>query len=184
MATALSVPRLALGRATIVQLRTVLEREVPAQAPTPLREIGFAAGQSAYDGFVESVVARFGVESPQGLDARYLSEALGGFFRDEGWGTVTTASLTPALMAMDSPDWVEAESRGAPYPSCHLSSGMLSDFYTRLGGHAAGVMEVECRSRGDARCRFLVGGPDTLNWIYEGLVGGHTYLEMVKRASS
>ena len=184
MATALSVPRLALGRATIVQLRTVLERETPAQAATLLREIGFAAGQAVYDGFVESVGARYGVESPQGLDARYLSEALGGFFRDEGWGTATTASLASGLMALDSPDWVEAEPRGAPYPSCHLSSGMLSDFFTRLGGHAAGVMEVECRSRGDARCRFLVGGPDMLNWIYDGLVGGRTYLEMVRRAAS
>lgn len=183
MPTALSVPRLALGRATLVQLRTVLERELAAQAPTLLREIGFAAGQAAYDGFVESVAARYGVESPQGLDARYLSEALAGYFRDEGWGTVTTESLAPGVLAMDSPDWAEAEPRGAPYPSCHLSAGLLSDFFTRVGGHPAAVLEVECRSRGEARCRYLVGGPDLLNWVYEGMSAGRPYGELIRRSA-
>jgi len=28
-------------------------------------------------------------------------------------------------------------------------------------------MEVECRSRGDARCRFLAGAPETLGILYD-----------------
>lgn len=174
MSTILSQPRLALGRAALDQLRTVLEREVPDQSAGLLREVGFAAGQASYEGFVESVSQRFGVETPQALDARYLGEALAGYFREEGWGTAMVEQLAPGLLGLDSPDWTEAEPRGAAVPSCHFSSGMLSDFFTRLGGYPAAVMEVDCRSRGDARCRFLIGSPDVLTWVYEGMVAGAT----------
>ena len=34
------------------------------------------------------------------------------------------------------------------------------------------VLEVECRSRGDERCRFLMGGADALGRLYEGLREG------------
>lgn len=172
MATTMTPPRLSLGRAALDQLRVVLEREAPDRAPSLLREIGFAAGVTAYDGFVESVAQRYGVETPQALDVRYLGEALGGYFREDGWGSAMVEQLAPGLFGFDSSDWAEAEPRGAAVPSCHFSAGMLSDFFTRLGGYPAAVMEVECRSRGDARCRFLVGSPDVLTWIYEGLVAG------------
>jgi predicted hydrocarbon binding protein len=181
MTTSLSLPRLALGRATLRQLTAVLEREIPAQAGALLREVGFAAGLAAYEGFVESVSARFGVETPQALDARYLGEAVGGFFREEGWGTLGAEALAPGILALDSPDWVEAEPRGAAVPSCHFSTGMWSDFFTRVGGYQAAVMEVECRSRGDARCRFLVASPDLLTWLYEGMMAGERYERLIER---
>ncbi len=181
MPSAISVPRLALGRATLEQLAQVLERELPEQSATLLREIGFAAGEAAYEGFVESVTARYGVETPQGLDARFLGDALAGFFREEGWGTVTTDKIAPGVLAIDSPDWAEASPWEAPYPSCHFSSGLLSDFCTRLGGRPAAVMEVECRSHGDAQCRFLVGSPEILTWLYEGMGGGAGYAELLDR---
>ena len=181
MATTLSLPRLAIGRASLQQLTAALEREVPAQAAALLREVGFAAGQAAYEGFVESVASRYGVETPQALDGRYLGEALGGFFREDGWGSLTAEPLAPGLLALDSPDWAEAEPRGAHVPSCHFSTGLLSDFFTRLGGYQAAVMEVECRSRGDARCRFLVASPDLLTWLYEGMVAGASYESLVAR---
>ena len=58
---------------------------------------------------------------------------------------------------------------------------MLSDFFTRVGGYPAAVMEVECTSQGDARCRFLVGSPDVLTWLYEGLVAGNPLDRLVSR---
>jgi len=167
--------RLAGGRAVLEQTRVVLERELPDRAAVLLREIGFSAGLPVYDGLVRSVVARYGVETPQALDARYLGEALAGFLRDDGWGTVSVESLAEGLLAVDSTDWSEAEPRGADFPSCHFTSGMLSDLFTRLGGYPAAVMEVECRSRGDARCRFLVGSPGVLTWLYDGMVRGASY---------
>jgi hypothetical protein len=38
-------------------------------------------------------------------------------------------------------------------------------------------MEVECRSRGDARCRFLAGAPETLSLLYERMAQGSGYVE-------
>ena len=172
MASTATYPRLALGRAVIDQLRTVLERELPEQAAGLLRDIGFAAGAGAYEGFVGSVADRYGVETPQALDARYLGDALAGFFREEGWGSVSVETLAPGIFCLDSGDWAEAEPRGATVPSCHFTCGMVSDFFTRLGGYPAAVMEIDCQSRGEARCRFLVGSPDLLTWWYEGMVTG------------
>ncbi|MGE0443467.1 MAG: V4R domain-containing protein [Gemmatimonadales bacterium] len=179
MATTTAVSRLAVGRAALDQLRQVLERETPDRAAGLIREIGFAAGEALYDGFVDSVSERYGVETPQGLDSRYLGEALAGYFREQGWGSVATDNAAPSVLAVDSADWAEATGRGAAVPSCHFTAGMFSDFFTRLGGYPAAIMEVECRSKGDARCRFLVGSPDTLTWIYEGLVAGSAYQSLL-----
>jgi predicted hydrocarbon binding protein len=179
MPSTLTPPRLALGTATLDQLRIVLERELPDQAATLIREIGFSAGAAAYEGFVESVSQRYGIETPQALDTRYLGEALAGFFREAGWGSAVVDTVAPGLLALDSPDWTEAVARGAAAPSCHFSAGMLSDFFTRLGGYPAAVMEVECRCRGDARCRFLVGSSDLLTWVYEGMVAGNSADQLI-----
>ena len=60
---------------------------------------------------------------------------------------------------------------------CFFSSGMLADFLGRLSGEPVSVMEVECRSKGDARCRFLSASPETLNAVYEEMSGGRGYEE-------
>jgi hypothetical protein len=38
-------------------------------------------------------------------------------------------------------------------------------------------MEVECRSKGDARCRLLSASPDTLQQIYVAMTQGKSYEE-------
>ncbi len=58
---------------------------------------------------------------------------------------------------------------------CFFSSGMLADFFGRLSGEPVAVMEVECRSRNDERCRFLSASPDTLNEVYERMTQGTGY---------
>ena len=85
--------------------------------------------------------------------------------------------LTSAVIAVDSTDWWEAETAaGATYPSCHLSAGLLAEFLSRVSETSLGVMEVECRSRGDGRCRFLAGAPETLQIVYERMAEGTGYL--------
>jgi hypothetical protein len=37
------------------------------------------------------------------------------------------------------------------------------------------VMEVECRSRGDGRCRFLAAAPETLSELYDRMAQGASY---------
>ena len=109
-------------------------------------------------------VPRFGV----------LSE----FLAEQGWGRLTALLLGPAVLALDSTDWAEAldEPQGE-YPSCHLSCGLLADFLGRISQGLVAVMEVECRSRGETRCRFLAGSPETLGILYERMAQGSGYLE-------
>jgi hypothetical protein len=38
-------------------------------------------------------------------------------------------------------------------------------------------MEVECRSRGDGRCRFLAGAPETLSTLYDRMSQGAAYTD-------
>ena len=54
---------------------------------------------------------------------------------------------------------------------------MLADFLGRMSGDTVAVMEVECRSRGDTRCRFLAGAPDTMSTLYERMAQGLGYEE-------
>ena len=41
-------------------------------------------------------------------------------------------------------------------------------------------MEVECRSRNDARCRFLTAVPERLQRVYEALTQGKSYEEALQ----
>src|SRR5439155_1142153 len=77
---------------------------------------------------------RHGVQAPQDLDANLLSEALSGFFRDHGWGTLAVQPVGGAALAVDSRDWAEADPGTAQAPMCFFTAGMLADFLGRLAG--------------------------------------------------
>lgn len=168
-----------IGKRALHQLRVALERETGPQATLVLREAGFAGGEALYHAFTQWTNERYGLGSPQDLDVKFLTEALSGFFKDSGWGDVATTNLSSSIMAFDSPDWAEAESGSAEYPSCHFSTGMLADFFTRIAGTQMAVMEVECRSHGDPHCRYLVGGPDALTYVFERMSQGVGYAQVM-----
>src|SRR5919107_1210658 len=71
------------------------------------------------------------------------------------------------------------DERLAEFPSCHLSCGLLADFLGRMSQDVVAVMEVECRSRGEARCRFLAGSPETLGAVYDSMAQGAGYKEAI-----
>ena len=173
-----TAPGLRLGRRVIQQLRASLERDAGLQAATHLQEAGFAGGEELYNAFVPWLARTHNVERPADLDMQYLGEVLSDFLAEQGWGRVTAIPLGPAVLALDSTDWAEAldEPQGE-YPSCHLSCGLLADFLGRISQGLVAVMEVECRSRGEARCRFLAGAPETLGLLYERMAQGSGYLE-------
>jgi predicted hydrocarbon binding protein len=168
---------LRLGRRVIHQLRASLERDAGIQAATHLQEAGFAGGEELYVEFAVWLARHRKLDRPADLDVRFLGEVLSDFFADQGWGKLTATPLG-AVLALDSPDWAEAldEPRG-DFPSCHLSCGLLADFLGRFSEGLVAVMEVECRSRGDTRCRFLAGAPETLGIIYDRMAQGTGYLE-------
>lgn len=162
-----------LGPEALRHLRGALERHAPEHAAAVLQEAGFAGGAGLAAAFGTWVSARYGVAEPGDLDVRWLAEALAGFLGESGWGTVAVEQVSPAVLALSAPDWAEATpDGGAPWPSCHLSSGLLAELLVRATGADLGVLEVECRSRGDERCRFAVAAPATLAGIYERLASG------------
>ena len=169
---------LRLGRRVIHQLRASLERDAGLQAATHLQEAGFAGGEELYNIFVGWLKARRGVDQPADLDMQYMGEVLSEFFNDQGWGKLSVMPLGAAVLALDSTDWAEAlDQPQGDFPSCHLSCGLLADFLGRMSMGLVAVMEVECRSRGDARCRFLAGAPETLSILYDRMAQGTGYVE-------
>jgi len=169
---------LRLGRKVIHQLRASLERDTGLQAAGYLQEAGFAGGEELYANFAEWLSRRRGVEEPSQLDVAFLGEVLGEFFVDQGWGRLDATPLGPAVLALDSAEWAEAlDERQGEFPSCHLSCGLLADFFGRMSREMVAVMEVECRSRGEERCRFLAGSPETLGILYDRMAQGTGYLE-------
>lgn len=146
-----------------------------AGAPA-LQEAGYAAGESVYRTFAAWLPGLAGVDDPGELAASRLAEVLSRFFSSIGWGGVAITQLSDAVLAVDSAEWAEAQPGvGLQYPSCAFTSGLLADFMTRLGDAPLAVMEVECRSRGEARCRWLVGAPESLTALYEHLAQGADY---------
>ncbi len=171
-----AAPLPGLGRRALAQLRVSLERDLGAGAAAVLQEAGFAAGEETFAAFTAWLAAKTGVAVPGDLDAAHLADALDGFFRDIGWGPLRSTMLTDGVLAFDSEAWAESTNTPSSLaPACHLSCGLLADLLGRVAGHVVAVMEVECRSRGDARCRFLAGSPETLGALYERLAAGQSY---------
>lgn len=158
-------------------LHASLLTHTPEQAVAILQETGYGSGEALFQSFTAWLPEGAGVDKPEDIDAANLSDVLSAFFEAHGWGHVTVAPLPGGALALDSADWAESEPGTAAAPMCFLSAGLLADFLGRLTGEAVSVMEVECRSRGDARCRFLSALPETLQRIYEEMTQGKTYEE-------
>lgn len=152
------------------QLHASLATHAPDHAVTILQEAGYAAGEGLYHAFTA-------VHHPADLDADLLGPTLSEFFSSGGWGAVSVTPVGTGALALDSADWAEAEPGTAPTPMCFFSAGMLAAFLGRLSEETVAVMEVECRSKGDARCRFLSATPDVLEKVYNEMTQGRSYEE-------
>jgi predicted hydrocarbon binding protein len=150
------------------QLHASLAARAPDQLVTILQEAGYAAGEGLYRSFAAT-------NNPADLDADMLAETLSEFFTSGGWGSVTITPVGTGALALDSTDWIEAEPGTAQSPMCFFSAGMLADFMGRLSDETVAVLEVECRSRGDARCRFLSATPEVLEKVYNEMTAGRSY---------
>ena len=165
--------------ASLHVLRHALEA-AGQDAASVMQQAGFAAGPAMVTAFGTWLKDERGVDDVAQLDRAHLDEALSAFFGDTGWGTVRVEALGGGFLALDSADWAEAIPNSTEWPSCLVSTGLLPAFLGALGGHSLGAMELECRSRGDARCRFVVGAPDNLGTLYERLALGMRIEDAVK----
>ncbi len=146
-----------------------------------LQEAGYAAGEATFRAFSAWLPQFAGVDHPAELAAPRLAEVLSQFFVSLGWGPVQVTAVGDAAVAVDASAWAEASPEAhLEYPSCFFTAGLLADFMGRMAEASLAVMEVECRSKGDARCRWLVGAPETLSALYEHMTQGADYLTVLR----
>ena len=110
--------------------------------------------------------------APEELPAAEFAVHATEFFRETGWGSIELGTLE-SVATIDSGDWAESDPN-APldFPGCYFTAGVFADFFGRVAGAPVAVMEVECRSMGDERCRFLVGSAETLQRVYDEMGQG------------
>jgi bacteriochlorophyll 4-vinyl reductase len=160
---------LAIPAPAFVALRTALITHVGQDAAaSALRMAGFAAGDAFY-----SILAESGEDELRRLSAERFWKRFATLFASRGWGQLGYSEAHPGVGSLAAADWAEGRNgEAADRPSCHFTTGLLSSLLGRVAGAEVGVMEVECRARGDARCRFLFGGTDAVYAVYERLAGG------------
>ncbi len=166
-----------MSRTALSALRSALLRDAELAGATYLQEAGYAGSEAVYHSFRDWLRGRIDAE-PGELSLDKFGELASDYFRDAGWGSLEIGSLQQAVATVDSADWGEADPAvPLDHPGCHLTTGMFAGFFGHVADRALAVLEVECRSMGAQRCRFLLGGTDLVNHIYEEIEGGVGYEE-------
>lgn len=146
-----------------------------ADAVESARDAGYAAGVALFEQFGAWLAGR-GFGAPESIPHDEFGAQLGQFLASSGWGGVETNALSDAVMALDTTDWAEAEGKqDADGPSCHVGTGLLAGFLGRVADAPLAVLEVECRSTGASRCRFVIGSVDVLQYVHEAMERGVPY---------
>ena len=167
----------ALSRASLSALRTALLRDAGPGGVAYLQEAGFAGGEALLASFRQWLGAR-DARPVESLDTESFRARAVEYFRETGWGTLSITPLSSALVAIDSDNWSESDPAAAlPHPGCYLSSGLLADFFSRVAEAQLAAMEVECRSMGHPRCRWLIGSGAALQAVYAAMTEGVPYAE-------
>jgi predicted hydrocarbon binding protein len=171
---------LTLTRASLLSLRAALLRSGDASAAVALQEAGYAGGTALFETFQHWLAQRTDIPMAD-LDVESFEVRLSEFFRETGWGTMHIGSIDDLVATLDSPDWGECDpGTGMQHPSCHITTGMFADLFGRLAGAPVAVLEVECRSAGYERCRFLVGSPEIMDAVYDEMGHGVEYEAAVR----
>jgi len=173
----------AVPRASLAALRAALLRDAGPASAAYLQEAGYAGGEALFSSFRAWLAARGVNDAPEELDVDEFERQAAEFFRDAGWGSLKVGTLGESVAALDAEDWAESDPSAAlDHPGCHLTTGLFADFFGRIADSPLAVLEVECRSMGDARCRFLLGSAEVMGHVYEELGRGVRYDEAVGAA--
>jgi bacteriochlorophyll 4-vinyl reductase len=169
MATGARSSELAIPVSAFAALRTALNAQVgPDAAASALRQAGFEAGDAFF-----SILAESGEEALRKLPADRFWKQFSDLFRRRGWGQLSYSEAHPGVGSLEAADWAESRTdEPAERPCCHFTTGLFSNLLGKAAAADVGVMEVECRGRGDARCRFLFGGTAAVFAVYERLARG------------
>jgi predicted hydrocarbon binding protein len=165
----------ALTRGSLAALRAALVRDAGLAAASYLQEAGYAGGEQLFASFASWLDAQ-GLGAPENLDVQTFEQRATEYFRDAGWGSLTIGTLRDAVATLDTADWAEADpSANLDHPGCYLTTGMFADFFGRIADHPLAVLEVECRSAGAPRCRFLIGNAEVMGHVYDEMGAGTSY---------
>lgn len=173
---------LAITRDALAALRAALIRDAGPSAASYLQEAGYAGGGALFEAFRRWLAARGG-GAPEALSIDAFQREATEFFRRAGWGSLHVGALHDTVATLDSSDWGEAVPGSAEQPACHVSAGMFADFFGRVADAPLAVMEVECRSAGGSRCRFLLGSTEVMQQVYEEMSRGAGYEDAVGAAA-
>ena len=166
-------------RESLLSLCASLLKDVGPEAASYLQNAGYAGGATLFDAFGRWLLGR-GLGTPESLDMSEFARRATEFFGELGWGSLALGTIHSAVATIDSGDWAEADaSMALEFPGCHLTTGMFADFFGRLAGDSLAVMEVECRSMGNERCRFLVGSSEVMQHVYDAMSEGLDYEQAV-----
>jgi predicted hydrocarbon binding protein len=166
---------LGITRDTLAALRAALVRDTGDAAAAYLQEAGYAGGGALFDAF-RHWLAGHRADPAESLSVDVFQREATEFFRQAGWGSLHVSALHDAVAALDSYDWAEAlPGGGLEQPGCHLTAGMFADFFGRVADAPLAVMEVECRSAGSERCRFLLGSTEVMQGVYDQMSEGAGY---------
>jgi predicted hydrocarbon binding protein len=170
----------ALSRTSLTALRAALLRDAGPAAAAYLQEAGYAGGETIFASF-RTWLRNHGGGEPEELGLEDFERHASEYFRDAGWGALRIGSLGEAVATLDSEDWAEADPAvRLDHPGCHLTTGIFADFFGRVADVPLAVLEVECRSMGSYRCRFLLGNSEVMTHIYEQMGKGVGYEEAVE----
>jgi predicted hydrocarbon binding protein len=168
---------LAVSRSALAALRAAIVREAGPGAASWLQEAGYAGGDNVFESFREWLRVQ-GKASPDELEMAEFQHRASIYFQVTGWGKINVSALNDAVVAVDSADWHEADPENKlDHPACHFTTGMFADFFGRLSDAPLAVLEVECRSMGAPRCRFLLGSSEVLGFIFSEMEAGRGYEE-------
>ena len=168
---------IAFPRASLGALRTALIRDTGGAFATFLQEAGYAGGDAIFASF-RGWLADRGAGTPEAMGVELFQAQAAEYFREMGWGSMEITPLHDVVAIVESTDWAEADANGGlPYPACHYSTGLFADFFGRTAEAPLAVLEVECRSSGSHRCRFLVGSAEVMGHLYDRMAAGASYDE-------
>jgi predicted hydrocarbon binding protein len=168
-------------------LRLALEDTVgPDAAARALQQAGHEAGNAIFailsggathEGVSEDSTIADGLGT---IEEAAFWQRLSDLCVERGWGQIRFEEVHPGIGALESADWAEADPMAAALrPSCHFTVGLIANLLGRVAGNEVGVLETECRSRGDLNCRFLFGGRHALDQLYTGISAGDTVTDLI-----
>jgi predicted hydrocarbon binding protein len=180
IATGAQLVRLPAGFLAAVH-RVLTQGRSAVESATLLRQAGYETGEAFHAAFEEWLSSEHGGRPADSLSPEEFWGAFVSFWQSLGWGTVRHEQLHPGVGALECEDWAEAAAGETGHPSCHFTTGVLADLLSRIAGSDVAVLEVECRSAGSGRCRFLYGGVQAMEGVYRGMTEGLSYADAMGR---